>query len=87
MKVELRLPLPPLALGVSWTGKSLLNWVVRHADTDMKNALIQLREGVGGDAFRALFDQKAAELNARVEARVLDARGIVTEGLAKIEVN
>jgi hypothetical protein len=42
----------------------------------MKAALIALRDDVGGDSFRNLWNSKALELNRRVASRVLDARGL-----------
>lgn len=62
----LALPVPPLELGASWTGLSLLNWVVEQADREMKEKLIEMRDGVGGVQFRDLFNRKAAELNKRI---------------------
>lgn len=69
------MPTPPLELGVSWTGRSLLNWVVDNCDAEMKQALVAIRNGAGGDSFRQLFESKAADLNARVGARILGLDG------------
>jgi len=74
-RMTLVMPVPPLELGVSWTGRSLLRWVVDNADDEMKLKLFQIRDACGGDSFRQLFDMKAAELNARVDARLIDPRG------------
>jgi hypothetical protein len=71
-----QLPIPPLTEGVSWTGKSLLNWIVKQADQGMQDVLVHLREDIGGDRFRRIFEDKAAELNRRVASRVLDPRGL-----------
>ena len=69
MKFQLALPIPPLREGTSWTGVSLLNWIVKRADPQMRAALVQMRDSAGGDQFRAIFNAKAAELNARFAAR------------------
>ena len=66
---QLVLPVPPLNLGVSWTGNSLLNWIVKNADAEMQHHMIEMRDSVGGEQFKAVFNTKAAEINARVAAR------------------
>lgn len=75
-RFELRLPVPPLSEGLAWTGLALLTWVLENSEPEMKGALTALAEDVGGDAFRALWNDKAEELNRRVASRVLDARGV-----------
>jgi len=88
MRKMLALPVPPLALGVSWTGRSLLNWVLENSDAGMKGALFGLRDQMGGDAFKAAWEGKAKELNARVEARIVDVRGLpVKTDIGKVAVN
>lgn len=88
MIYELRLPVPPLSEGASWTGYTLLNWVVNSADDEMKRALTAVRLNIGGDKFRELFESKAAELNRRLGSRILDARGLPADPQAPVlEVN
>lgn len=85
---RLDLPVPPISLGTSWTGLSLLGWVLLNSDAATKDAIVEMRDGIGGDRFRAIWSDKADELNLRLEGRVLDARGLQADPRAGIlEVN
>lgn len=73
---RLALPVPPLELGVQWDGVSLLNWVLENSEPEMKQALTAMRDDIGGDKFRAVWNDKATELNRRLASRILDPRGL-----------
>jgi len=66
------LPIPDLSEGVNWTGFSLPNYIVDKGDHRTKAILSDMRDKMGPERFRMVFNNKAAELNARVEARRLD---------------
>jgi hypothetical protein len=78
-RVMFTMPVPPLEMGTSWDGKSLLNWIVGQCSDEMKAALIEIRNKVGGDSFREVFELKAQELNLRVGARIVDPSGQAIE--------
>jgi len=69
MKLEFRIPIPPLALGVSWTASTLLNYCHEVADSGGKVALASMLEALGPIEFLAIFSEKAKELNERFDAR------------------
>jgi hypothetical protein len=68
--------IPPLELGTSWTGRTLLSFIVANASPEEKAGLMAMFEHLGPDRFKGVFNEKAEELNARAEARVLDQRTV-----------
>lgn len=68
-KRTLVLPIPPLILGVSWTGKTLTKYCLDNLDSEGKKALLGYYEEVGPDVFKRVFAKQAEDLNARFAAR------------------
>ncbi len=60
---------PPIDLGVSWTGKTLTKYILDHATSEQKMAVLTGYDAIGPEAFKKFYTEMAARFNARVEAR------------------
>lgn len=80
------IPVPPLELGVGWTGESLLRWVTAALDRDGQRELQRLFVRIGPEEFAMAFARKADEMNERVSARVIDPR-TAPEDAKRTELN
>jgi hypothetical protein len=91
MKHMLALPIPPLSMGVSWTGKALLRYCLdecdRRGDREGKLAILKAHELLGPDRFQLEFDAQARRLNQRFAARSGDGRAAPMEHEDPREVN